>query len=200
MLPIRKIPYLLPICCSFWEKCINSPKTGLGCSTPLKHFFLPIFVWNILSRRLPSSPSQIFEVSLKLTKKGVSKHSCDLSIRDRQDSYYTVQWLDSDKKFEYNTTKSRFWGKLPLFKVISERCRTLLMYTIFDIFWQWWKKHCWPEVSKLKNSARHYNLAKPWLDTSLKRHLRHISINFRCDLYVKKINSDYQRAKHVCPF
>ena len=36
MLPIRNISYLLPMCCSFWEKCKNSPKTGLGCSTPLK--------------------------------------------------------------------------------------------------------------------------------------------------------------------
>ena len=35
MLPIRNISYLLPMCCSFWEKYINSPKTGLGCSTPL---------------------------------------------------------------------------------------------------------------------------------------------------------------------
>ena len=24
------------MCCSFWEKCKNSPKTGLGCSTPLR--------------------------------------------------------------------------------------------------------------------------------------------------------------------
>ena len=35
MLPIRNISYLLSMCCSFWEKCKNSPKTGLGCSTPL---------------------------------------------------------------------------------------------------------------------------------------------------------------------
>ena len=34
MLPIRNISYLLPMCCSFWEKCINSQKTGLVCSTP----------------------------------------------------------------------------------------------------------------------------------------------------------------------
>ena len=40
MLPIRNISYLLPMCCSFWEKCINSQKSGLGCSTPLKD------VWN----------------------------------------------------------------------------------------------------------------------------------------------------------
>ena len=33
--PIRNISYLLPMCCSFWEKCINSQKNGLGCSTPL---------------------------------------------------------------------------------------------------------------------------------------------------------------------
>ena len=24
------------MCCSFWEKCKNSPKTSLGCSTPLR--------------------------------------------------------------------------------------------------------------------------------------------------------------------
>ena len=36
MLPIRNKSYLLPMCCSFLEKCKNSPKTGLGCSTPLK--------------------------------------------------------------------------------------------------------------------------------------------------------------------
>ena len=26
------------MCCSFWEKCKNSPKTSLGCSTPLMLF------------------------------------------------------------------------------------------------------------------------------------------------------------------
>ena len=35
ILSIRNISYLLPMCCSFWEKCINSQKTGQGCSTPL---------------------------------------------------------------------------------------------------------------------------------------------------------------------
>ena len=37
MLPIRNISYLLSMYCSFWEKCKNSPKTGLGCSTPLRY-------------------------------------------------------------------------------------------------------------------------------------------------------------------
>ena len=36
MLPIRNISYLLLMRCSFWQKCKNSPKTGLGCSTPLR--------------------------------------------------------------------------------------------------------------------------------------------------------------------
>ena len=35
MWPIRNISYLSPMYCSFWEKCKSSPKTGLGCSTPL---------------------------------------------------------------------------------------------------------------------------------------------------------------------
>ena len=37
--PIRNISYLLPMCCSFWEKCINSQKNGLGCSTPLRWLY-----------------------------------------------------------------------------------------------------------------------------------------------------------------
>ena len=49
MLPIRNISYLLPMCCSLWEKCKNSPKTGLGCSTPLTsiilHFLVCITGW-----------------------------------------------------------------------------------------------------------------------------------------------------------
>ena len=99
-----------------------------------------------------------------------------------------VTWFCT--KFEYNTIKSGFWGKLPLFNAISERYRTRLIYTIFVIFLTVVQKQCWPEVRKLKNRARHYNLAKPWLDTSLERHLghghlRHISINFLCDLYGK---------------
>ena len=39
MLPIRNISYLSPTCCSFQEKCINSHKSDLGCSTPLKQKF-----------------------------------------------------------------------------------------------------------------------------------------------------------------
>ena len=45
MLPVRNIFYLLPMCCIFWEKCKNSPKPGLGCSTPfkgLKTFFMNV--------------------------------------------------------------------------------------------------------------------------------------------------------------
>ena len=38
---VRNISYLLPMCCSFWEKCINSQKTGLGCSTPLRGYCTP---------------------------------------------------------------------------------------------------------------------------------------------------------------
>ena len=43
MLPIRNISYLLPMCCSFWEKCKNSPKTSLGCSTPLIKIMVPLY-------------------------------------------------------------------------------------------------------------------------------------------------------------
>ena len=45
MLSIRNISYLLPMCCSFWEKCKNSPKTGLGCSTPLNWWNQNYIIW-----------------------------------------------------------------------------------------------------------------------------------------------------------
>ena len=43
MLPIRNTSYLLPMCCSFWEKCINSQKTGQRCSTPLNSILSNFF-------------------------------------------------------------------------------------------------------------------------------------------------------------
>ena len=114
-----------------------------------------------------------------------------------------VTWFCT--KFEYNTTKSGFWGKDSF---IQRHLRTL--YSSFNSynFWHFLRvmqKHCWPEVHKLQNRARHYNLAKPWLNTCLERHLRHghlrdISINFQSDLYGKKIISDNQSAKHIYPF
>ena len=153
-----------------------------------------MFVWNILSRRLASSPWRIFEVSLKLTKKG----SIEILLRSfntcqaRQLLHGAVTWFCT--KFEYKTTKSGFWGKVTC-SFIQRHLRTL--YNSFNSynFWHFLRvmqKHCWPEVHKLQNRARHYNLAKPWLDTSLERYLRHghlrdISINFLCDLYGKKL-------------
>ena len=44
MLPFRNISYLSPMCCNFWEKSVNSHKTGQRCSTPLSCYFVFIFV------------------------------------------------------------------------------------------------------------------------------------------------------------
>ena len=49
MLLIRNISYLLPMCCSFWENCINSQNTGLGCSTPLKPYIHVHLLWEMWS-------------------------------------------------------------------------------------------------------------------------------------------------------
>ena len=45
--PIRNISYLLQMCCSFWEKCINSPKKWSGVQYPLKHLRPPklMHIW-----------------------------------------------------------------------------------------------------------------------------------------------------------
>ena len=109
----------------------------------LKHF-LQIFVWNILSRRLVSS--------LEFTKKGVSKHCCDLSIRARQDNYYTVQWLDSAQNSSTIPQNLDFEERLALFNVISERYRTRLIHTIFDIFWEWCKNIVDPRYISFKTA------------------------------------------------
>ena len=52
MLPIRNMSSLLPMFCSFWEKCKNSPKTGLGCSTPLNKRMKHHWVQNAALRAL----------------------------------------------------------------------------------------------------------------------------------------------------
>ena len=49
--PIRNISYLLPVCCSFWEKCLNSQKYGLGCSTPLSQYLLENGIWVIAQEK-----------------------------------------------------------------------------------------------------------------------------------------------------
>ena len=58
--PIRNISYLLPMCCSFWEKCINSQKNGLGCSTPLSYLVLPKCFHMIFSQfKFPANLAQL---------------------------------------------------------------------------------------------------------------------------------------------
>ena len=57
MLPIRNISYLSPMCCNFWEKCMNSHKIGQGCSTPLRdhncvHFAHRLLVYCYLEFKL----------------------------------------------------------------------------------------------------------------------------------------------------
>ena len=154
-----------------------------------------------MSRRLASSPWRIFEVSLEFTKKGVSKHCCDLSIRARQDNYYTVQWPDSAQNSSTIPQNPDFEERLALFNVISERYRTRLIHTILDIFFRVMQKHCWPEVHKLQNRSRHHNLAKPWFGASSPSwsspwHFHQFPMWFKWE----KIVSDNQRVKYIYPF
>ena len=48
------------MCCSFWQKCKNSPKTGLGCSTHLK---LKI------SLEIKPEPNFLYQSTIYLEKK-----------------------------------------------------------------------------------------------------------------------------------
>ena len=112
MLSIRNMSYLLPLCCSFWEKCKNSPKTDLGCSTPLKVFclilnqiwhvsqFKKLYVWVVFSLKLPSAKRsylllRLFLVSflkiLFLIHKKVWKYNTKRNLGDRCE--FTTQSL-----------------------------------------------------------------------------------------------------------
>ena len=103
----------------------------------LKHFFASFCL-----KYLVPTISVIFEVSLEFTKKGVSKHCCDLSIRARKDNYHTVKGLDAAQNSSTIPQNLDFEERLGLFNVISERYRTRLIHTIFDIFFRVMQKHC----------------------------------------------------------
>ena len=60
--------------------------------------------------------------------------------------------LDSAQNSSTIPQNRDFWRKLPLFNVISERYRTRLIYTIFDIFWQWCKNNVDPKYVSLKTA------------------------------------------------
>ena len=118
----------------------------------LKHFFLPVFCLKYLVPTISViSVTDLLSV-IRIYKKGSietllrSFNKCQL----RQLLHSAVTWFCT--KFEYNTTKSGFWGKLLLFNVISERYRTYLIYTIFDIFWQWCKNNVDPKYISLKTA------------------------------------------------
>ena len=72
MLPIRNISYLLPMCCSFREKCISSPKTDLRCSTPLNHILVFSLKW--LQNKI-SSPAIGPNKCKKLTRPIATAHN-----------------------------------------------------------------------------------------------------------------------------
>ena len=169
--------------------------------------FLPVFVWNILSRRLASSPWRIFEVSLEFTKQGVSKHGSDLSIRARQDNYYRVQWLDSAQNSSTMPQNLDFEERLALLNVISERYRTRLIHTIFDIFWEWCKNIVDPKYISFKTAPgitfwQSHGKIQVWSVISVTRsrsspwHFHQFPMWFIWE----KIFPDNQRAKHIYPF
>ena len=72
--PIRNISYLLPMCCSFWEKCINSQKNGLGCSTPLNEI-RTYYVWISYANAYGQKPH-----SWTQRKRSLADNRCNTSV------------------------------------------------------------------------------------------------------------------------
>ena len=111
---------------------------------------MPVFVWNILSRRLASSPSRIFEVSLEFTKRGVWNTAAIFQYVPGKTIITRCSDLILHKIWvQYH----RIWilrERLALFNVISERYRTRLIHTIFDIFWEWCKNIVYPKYISFK--------------------------------------------------
>ena len=105
MLPIRNISYLLPMCCSLWEKCKNSPKTGLGCSTPLSSEF-PFMKFILFCTLLYSFVSLIFYLKDKYS---TVKGNCD-AVR----SYWLYWWI---KVIGYMSLFTILWISTVLFEI-----------------------------------------------------------------------------------
>ena len=95
MLPIRNISYLLPMCCSFWEKYKNSPKTGLGCSTPLSD--QKVRVWKIIVKILCKSNSYVL-YCLSDEKMRISKFILEILLKSNSYIFYYFKSMKSDEK------------------------------------------------------------------------------------------------------
>ena len=98
---------------------------------------MPLFVWNILSRWLASSPWRIFEVSLEFTKKREYRNTAAI-FQYVPGKTIITRCSDLILHKIRNTIPQNldFEERLGLFNVISERYR---IHTIFDIFWEWCK-------------------------------------------------------------
>ena len=136
---------------------------------------------------------------IRIYKKRVSKHCCNLSTRARQDNCYTVQWLDSAENSSTIPQNLDFEEKLPLFNVISESYRTRLIHTIFDIFWQWCKNIVDPKYISFKTAPG----ITIWQSHGEIQVWSVISVTFPSMSYVIYMGKnifDNQRAKHIYPF
>ena len=158
---------------------------------------MPVFVWNILSRRLASSPSRIFEVSLEFTKKKKKKKKslrcCDLSIRARQDDYYTVQWidcaqnsstipknLDFEESYHYSTSlQSRCITRLILIISVTFPSISYMIYTKKMISAKQRAKHVYPVLEMLSNKMKRLKMRKIKFENLKKKNpeLRHLPTN-----------------------
>ena len=155
-----------------------------------KHFF-----WNILSRRLASSPSRIFEVSLEFTRKVYQNTA---AIFQYVPGKMIITRCSDLILHKIRVQYQKIWILKKVTFIQRHFHHACTLENSFDLynFWHFltvMQEQCWPEVRKLKNRARHYNLAKPWLNTSLEPS----AMNFLCDLYGKMI-SDNQPNMFTC--
>ena len=126
MLPIRNISYLLPMCCSFWEKCKNSPKTSLGCSTPLMYSScLKCLSFIGLLLVLISYTSHYINVLCSIT----------LNISSKVVATYTYK-VRNDRPHNQHSLLNGI--KLVIFTEINDIvCFSLAYISLFNQLWLW---------------------------------------------------------------
>ena len=150
MLPIRNISYLLPMCWSFWEKCIYSQKTGLGCSTPLIDIIEDCNLH--VKTSLPVALLRVDKNLSQVTAPGSIKRACLNRVKYGQELHERMDMLYTSSEDEIGP----FFTKMGIIKQeVVTRSSPIWSWTWYDCH-KWWhpwtipvhKEHWWSELGR----------------------------------------------------
>ena len=89
------------LCCNFWEKCINSPKIGQGCSTPL----MPHFVYSVLWMISENEEEELFILFWKVGPPVITNLLWNVSYTFKFATSQTSKNFQNKNEFEKSPKK-----------------------------------------------------------------------------------------------